>query len=302
MGILQQSTLRVTMEAVRVLMTAALLGGAQCRPLQLTQEVLLTPFNFVRSTGNTALTTGQQVIQSVPEAVNAVSDTAVTGVNVVPDTISTVSDFTVDSINAVPETINTVTDFGVTNIRNAPANTIRFVNGVPGALVRTPGQVVNLGTGAFNTVGAVGSRVPAATGTAIQVGADAIRQTPQAFVDFGGRVVSSGTGFVRAVPGNLVRAPGTVISASSSGIRTVATDGVNMFTQIPANALQFTGTAFRTGEALVTGGTRLALATGDSLIRSGLNTLGGGGRILFATAGVPFNLAGSAAQRLRDMF
>jgi len=72
MGILQQSTIRVTMEAVRVMMTAALLlGGAQCRPQQLTQEVLLTPFNFVRSTGNTALTTGQQVIQSVPEAVNA---------------------------------------------------------------------------------------------------------------------------------------------------------------------------------------------------------------------------------------
>merc|ERR1712158_252680 len=210
MGILQQSTIRVTMEAVRVMMTAALLlGGAQCRPQQLTQEVLLTPFNFVRSTGNTALTTGQQVIQSVPEAVNAVSDTAVTS-------------FTVDSINSVPQTINTVSDFTVDNIRNAPANTIRFVNGVPGALVR---------------------------------------------------------------------APGTVISASSSGIRTVATDGVNMFTQIPANALQFTGTAFRTGEALVTGGTRLALATGDSLIRSGLNTLGGGGRILFATAGVPFNLA-----------
>merc|ERR1712045_663332 len=284
MGILQQSTLRVTMEAVRVLMTAALLGGAQCRPQQLTQEVLLTPFNFVRSTGNTALTTGQQVIQSVPEAVNAVSDTAVTSVNVVPNTISTVSDFTVD------------------NIRNAPANTIRFVNGVPGALVRTPAQVVNLGTGAFNTVGAVGSRVPAATGTAIQVGADAIRQTPQAFVNFGGRVVSSGTGFVREVPANLVRAPGTVISASSSGLRTVANDGVNMFTQIPANAIQLTGTAFRTGEALVNGGTRLALATGGSLIRSGLNTIGGGGRILFATAGVPFRMAGSAAQRLRDMF
>merc|ERR1712066_1179492 len=269
MGILQQSTLRVSMEAVRVLMTAALLGGAQCRPQQLTQEVLLTPFNFVRSTGNTALTTGQQVIQSVPEAVNAVSDTVVTSVNVVPETISTVSDFTVNSINAVPETINTVTDFGVTNIRNAPANTIRFVNGVPGALVRTPGQVVNLGTGAFNTVGAVGSRVPAATGTAIQVGADAIRQTPQAFVNFGGRVVSSGTGFVR---------------------------------EVPANAIQLTGTAFRTGEALVNGGTRLALATGGSLIRSGLNTIGGGGRILFATAGVPFRMAGSAAQRLRDMF
>jgi len=115
-------------------------------------------------------------------------------------------------------------------------------------------------------------------------------------------VVNSGTGFVREVPANLVRAPGTVFSASSSGLRTVANDGVNMFTQIPANAIQFTGTAFRTGEALVNGGTRLALATGGSLFRTGLNTIGGGGRILFATAGVPFSLAGSAAQRLRDMF
>merc|ERR1719420_2876233 len=108
-------------------MTAALLGGAQCRPQQLTQEVLLTPFNFVRSTGNTALTTGQQVIQSVPGAVNAVSETAVTGVNVVPQTISTVSDFTVDSINSVPQTINTVTDkllMNAPDVRNAPANTI----------------------------------------------------------------------------------------------------------------------------------------------------------------------------------
>ena len=58
-------------------------------------------------------------------------------------------------------------------------------------------------------------------------------------------LVIAGTGFVREVPANLVRAPGTVISASSSGIRTVANDGVNMFTQIPANAIQLTGTAFR---------------------------------------------------------
>ena len=55
----------------------------------------------------------------------------------------------------------------------------------------------------------------------------------------------AGTGFVREVPANLVRAPSTVFSASSTGLRTVANDGVNMFTQIPANAIQFTGTAFR---------------------------------------------------------
>ena len=62
----------------------------------------------------------------------------------------------------------------------------------------------------------------------------------------------TGTGFVREVPANLVRAPGTVISASSSGLRTVANDGVNMFTQIPANAIQFTGTAFRSVTKMVT--------------------------------------------------
>ena len=37
------------------------------------QEVLLTPFNFVRSTGNTAISTGQQLVHSVPQAVNVVS-------------------------------------------------------------------------------------------------------------------------------------------------------------------------------------------------------------------------------------
>lgn len=65
-------------------------------------------------------------------------------------------------------------------------------------------------------------------------------------------ILIAGTGFVREVPANLVRAPGTVISASSSGLRTVANDGVNMFTQIPANAIQFTGTAFRSVTKRVT--------------------------------------------------
>ena len=66
-------------------------------------------------------------------------------------------------------------------------------------------------------------------------------------------LVIAGTGFVREVPANLVRAPGTVISASSSGLRTVANDGVNMFTQIPANAIQLTGTAFRSVNNMVYG-------------------------------------------------
>ena len=58
-------------------------------------------------------------------------------------------------------------------------------------------------------------------------------------------LVSPGTGFVRNVPGNLVRAPATVISAGTSGIQTVANDGVNMITSLPANAIQFVGTGFR---------------------------------------------------------
>merc|ERR1719379_2129818 len=109
--------MRVTMEAVLVV-SLAVIGGVSARPQQITQEVLLTPFNIVRDTGNTVLSTGQQVVNSVPEAVNVVSDTAVDGVNIVPNTVNTVSDFTVDSINSVP------------------SNTIRFVNSVPGALVR----------------------------------------------------------------------------------------------------------------------------------------------------------------------
>ena len=39
-----------------------------------------------------------------------------------------------------------------------------------------------------------------------------------------------------------------------------------------------------------------------AISRTGVNTLGGGGRILMATAGVPFAMAESAVQRLRDMF
>merc|ERR1712027_225046 len=143
MGIHSQSTMRVTMEAVLVLSMSMLLGvEARPQPQQITQEVLLTPFNFVRSTGNIALSSGQQLVNSVPEAVNTVSDTAVSGVNIVPQTVNTVSDLTVDTINTVPQTINTVTDFGVDSIRNAPTNTIRLVNGVPTAIAQTPAQVV----------------------------------------------------------------------------------------------------------------------------------------------------------------
>ena len=107
---------------------------------------------------------------------------------------------------------------------------------------------------------------------------------------------------MRTAPQNIVSAPGTVITAGTTGLRTVANDGVNMITSLPSNAIQLTGTAFRTGEALVNGGTRLMLATGDSLFRSGVNTVTGGGRVLFATAGMPIQIASDAMQRIRQLF
>merc|ERR1712227_965751 len=249
MGIHSQSTMRVTMEAVLVLSMSMLLGvEARPQPQQITQEVLLTPFNFVRSTGNIALSSGQQLVHSVPEAVNTVSDTAVSGVNIVPQTVDTVSDFTVDTINTVPQTINTVTDFGVDSIRNAPSNTIRLVNGVPTAIAQTPAQVVNLGTGAISTVGQVPFTAFRATGNALRAGATVLTRAPTSFSNFADSAVNTGTGFVREAPQNIIRAPTTVIGAGTSGIRTVANDGVNMINSIPSNALRFTGTAFRTGE------------------------------------------------------
>merc|ERR1719410_1175360 len=67
------------MEAVLVLTITILSGGVVARPQQITQEVLLTPFNFVRSTGNTAISTGQQLVHSVPQAVNVVSTRPLAG-------------------------------------------------------------------------------------------------------------------------------------------------------------------------------------------------------------------------------
>merc|ERR1719336_2425905 len=109
-------------------------------------------------------------------------------------------------------------------------------------------------------------------------------------------------GFVRNTPQNIIRTPATVVGAGSTGLMTVANDGVQMITRLPQSALQFTGTAFRTGESLVNGGTRLMFATGNSIFRSGVNTIGGGGRILLSTAALPFRLADNTFQRLRDMF
>ena len=193
------------------------------------------------------------------------------GVNIVPQTVNTVSDLTVNTINTVPETINTVTDFGVDSIRNAPSNTIRLVNGVPTAIAQTPAQVVNLGTGAITTVGQVPFTAFRATGNALRAGANVLTRAPTSFSNFADSAVNTGnflfkpikflgyklfamnalknillgTGFVREAPNNIIRAPTTVIGAGTSGIRTVASDGVNMITSLPSNALRFTGTAFR---------------------------------------------------------
>ena len=114
------------------------------------------------------------------------------GVNVVPNTVNTVSDFTVNTINTVPNTINTVTDFGVNSIRDAPANTIRFVNQVPTAIAQTPGQVVNIGTGAFNTVSQVPFTAFRATGNALRAGANVLTRTPTAVTSFADSAVNTG--------------------------------------------------------------------------------------------------------------
>merc|ERR1719145_110193 len=227
--------MRVTMEAVLVLSILAVggvRGGSRVvrSPQQITQEVLLTPFNLVRNTGNTALQTGHQLVHSVPDAVNIVSDAAVSGVDSVPQTVNTVSDLTVDTINAVPATFS--------NIAN-PANTVRVIS-------QTPGQVVNLGNSAFNTVRQVPFTAFRVTGSALRAGASAITRTPAAVTSFADSAVSSGSGLVRTAPQNIVSSPGTVITAGTTGLRTVANDGVNMITSIPSNAIQLGGTAFRT--------------------------------------------------------
>merc|ERR1719278_1454193 len=205
--------MRVTMEAVlglSLLTAGGVRGGSRVvrSPQQITQEVLLTPFHLVRNTGNTALRTGHQFVHSVPDAVNVVSDAAVSGVDSVPQTVNTASDFTVSTINSVPSTFS--------NIAN-PAHTVRVIS-------ETPGQVVSLGNSAFNTV----SRVPFTAfrvgGTALRAGASAFTRTPAAVTSFADTAVSSGSGLVRTAPQNIVSAPGTVISAGSTGLRTVAND------------------------------------------------------------------------------
>jgi hypothetical protein len=120
--------MRVTKEAVLCVILSALVSGVPVRnpvrvvrsPQEITQEVLLTPFNLVRDTGNTVIQTGTDVVHAVPTAVDTVSDTAVEGINFVPQTVDAVSDLTVGTISAVPTTVDNVATFGVNSIRNAP--------------------------------------------------------------------------------------------------------------------------------------------------------------------------------------
>merc|ERR1712013_563350 len=283
MGILAaRVAMRVTKEAVLLVLFSSLVSGGPVRgpprvvrsPQEITQEVLLTPFNLVRDTGNTAFHAGSDVVHAVPSAVNTVSDTAVNSVNIVPQTVDAVSDLTVGTINAVPTTVNNVASFGVNSIRNAPSNAVTLVNGVPtfansafNTLRNAPGQFVSFGNTVLNTAGQVPSTAFRMTNGAFRAGANALRNTPGAFTSF----ASNAGGFVRQVPQNIVRAPSTFLGAGATGVRTVATDGMNMITSIPRNALQLTGTAFRTGLNTVNGGGRVLLATADSGMRMANN-------------------------------
>merc|ERR1711942_425805 len=268
--------MRVTKEAVLLVLFSSLVAGVPITrvvrsPQEITQEVLLTPFNLVRDTGNTAFHAGSDVVHAVPSAVDTVSDTAVNSVNIVPQTVDAVT-----LVNGVP------------TFANSAFNTLR----------NAPGQFVSFGNTALNTAGQVPSTAFRMTNGAFRAGANALRNTPGAFTSF----ASNAGGFVRQVPQNIVRAPSTFLGAGATGVRTVATDGMNMITSIPRNALQLTGTAFRTGGALVSGGTRLMFATGDSLLRTGLNTVNGGGRVLLATADSGMRMANNAFDRVRQLF
>merc|ERR1712223_438404 len=103
MGILAARVdMRVSKEAVLLVLFSSLVSGGPVRgptrvvrsPQEITQEVLLTPFNLVRDTGNTAFHAGSD------------ADNAVTSVNIVPQTVDAVSDLTVGTINAVPTTVD----------------------------------------------------------------------------------------------------------------------------------------------------------------------------------------------------
>merc|ERR1712106_383445 len=102
---------RTNMEATKNLVVSLMLanrlvlGAPLPQQQQLTQQVLLAPLNVVRFTGNTAITTGQSVVHSVPDAVNTVSNVAVGAIDSVPDAIDNTVTFGANAINSVPDTI-----------------------------------------------------------------------------------------------------------------------------------------------------------------------------------------------------
>merc|ERR1712025_1528736 len=81
----------LNMEAVQCLFCALMVGSAIGAPgpqqptnSLVTQEVLLAPLNIVRTTGSSAVATGQSVIHRIPNAVDNVSNAAVKGTDILP--------------------------------------------------------------------------------------------------------------------------------------------------------------------------------------------------------------------------
>merc|ERR1712106_751569 len=233
-------------------------------PGHITEQHLLTPLHVVRNTGRTAAGVGSTVIHGVPTAVNTVSNTAIRGVNFLPHTVN--------AINAVPDAVI-----------NAPTH----VGNAVVTAAQVPGQFFDFG---FSGVRAI----PHVTGSVLRTGTSVLANTPHQVISATGNVVQSGAHFVRAAPTNIINAPGTLVRAGVSGVRTVANDGSTIITSTPHHALRLTGTAVRTGGALLSGGTRTVFATGNSLVQSGFNAVHGGGRVLLATASVPGRFANSA--------
>ena len=99
-------------------------------------------------------------VQSVPSALDSVSDTAVQGFRIIPGTVNTANDFTVSTINRLPDAVDSTVDLAAA----VPGHAVRVVHGVPVAAnsafntIRTvPGRFVSFGNNAFNTIQTVPS-------------------------------------------------------------------------------------------------------------------------------------------------
>lgn len=284
------------------------LQSCLCRP-QNTREILLTPLNVVRNTGNTVLNTGTGLVNAVPSTIDSFSNTAVNTINAVPTGVNTVTDFTVDSINAVPSTVNNLAGFGFA----APANAIRLGSNT----LRTLPSTANT---AFTTFARVPGSAVRFSSSALQSGTNAVLRTPGTFTNLANGAVVSGSNFVRGAPNGLsnlaaggtrfvARAPAGVFGlgqeafgAGATGVNTIATDGINLIGAVPSMAGQLVNTGVRTGGAVLNGGARMIFATGDSLARTGLNTLNGGARVILATAGSGMQMASRAVDTFRQLF